>query len=101
METEKLCDGLELSATDDVEYIVAYRKENEHEAGVATKCSGMDLMGLSVAIVVNILNELRDPMIHASFFAAMFDAVKHENVLNPIVDLAVSYDGRVLRSGNE
>jgi len=96
MKTEKLCDGLELTVTDNVEYVAAYR--NDSVSGVAVKCIGLSMMTLTVEMVCKVLETMRDPHIQASFLAAIFDTIKNEKLLNPIVDVAVSYDGRVLRN---
>lgn len=98
METEKLCDGLELTTSEDMEYIVVYRNKKSNSGGVAFRASGMDLMALTTATVINTLGTMNNiPYLQASFFATMFDMVKSEDALNPLVDLAVSYDGKVLR----
>jgi hypothetical protein len=98
METEKLCDGLELTASEDMEYIVVYRNKKSNGGGVAFSANGMDLMALTTANVINTLETMNNnPYLQAVFFATMFDMVKSENALSPLVDLAVSYDGIVLR----
>ena len=98
METEKLCDGLELTASEDMEYIVAYCKKRTNCNGVSVCANGMNLMALTTANVINTLETMNnDPYLQAVFFATMFDMVKSENALNPLVDLAVSYGGIVLR----
>ena len=101
MEERKLCDGLELSSADDMEYVCAYHRKGSTDSGIAMKTSGLGMMGLTVTAVVNVLQELREPLIQSMFFKVMFDTIKHEKVLNPLVDLAVSYDGKVLRDENE
>ena len=93
--TEKLCEGLDLTAADNVEYVAAYR--NGSVSGVAVKCSGLSMMALTIEMVCKVLDTMHDPHLQASFFAAMFDGIKDVNVLNPIVDVAVSYDGVVMR----
>ena len=98
MENQKLCDGLEISVSNDIEYIIAYRRESESGSGITMKCNGLNMMALTSTMVCSELEEMRDPHIQASFFAALFEMVKNEKLLNPIVDVAVSYDGRVLRN---
>ena len=98
METKTLCDGLELSAADNMEYVVAYHEKESPTSGVAVKVNGLNFLALATAVIVNVLEEIRDPWVQACFFRAMFDTIKEQNVLNPIVDMAVSYNCKVLRS---
>lgn len=97
MKTEKLCDGLELTLQDDISYIIAYRNKRTNCNGVAVCANGMDLMALTTANVINMLETMNEPYLQAVFFATLFDMVKSEDALNPLVDVAVSFDGKVLR----
>ena len=54
-------------------------------------------MAMATSVVVNILEDMKEPYIQAVFFKAMFDTIKEHNTLNPIVDVAVSFNGEVLR----
>ncbi|MBR4624074.1 MAG: hypothetical protein IKO56_00890 [Alphaproteobacteria bacterium] len=97
MKTEKFGDVLELTVQDDISYIVTYRKKGTNSGGVDVSANGMDLMALTTANVINTLKTINDPYLQAAFFASLFDMVKIENALNPLVDVAVSFDGEVYR----
>ena len=44
MDKRKLCEGLELSSADDMEYVCAYHKKGSTDSGIAMKTSGLDMM---------------------------------------------------------
>ena len=101
METKELHDGLILTTADDMEYSIAYHKNGTVSSGVAVKGNGLVLMALATATVANVLEKLHDPYLQAVFFRSMFDTVKEADVLDPLVDMAVSYNGIVLQSSNK
>ena len=76
-------------------------KKGSATSGISLKADGLNLMALATAIVADVLEKIEEPYLQSVFFKAMFDTVKETNILNPVVDVAVSYHGKVLRSSNE
>ena len=97
METKNIADDLVLTVSDDIEYILVHHKKGSASSGVSVKGTGLELMAMATSVVVNILEDMKEPYIQAIFFKAMFDTIKEHNTLNPIVDVAVSFNGEVLR----
>ncbi len=102
MLTRKMFDGLELSCSEDVQFIIAYTENGSCDTGCGVRASGMNLMGLATIVVVNVCEKLKeDPMVQATFLKAMIDTLKKANALDSAVDMAVSLNGRVIRVENE
>lgn len=97
METKNIADGLVLTVSDDIEYILVHHKNGSASSGVSVKGTRLDLMALATSVVADVLDKMNEPYMQAVFFKAMFDTIKESNTLNPIVDVAVSFDGKVLR----
>ncbi len=94
--------GLELSCSEDMQYIIAYTENDSLNTGCAVKASGMNLMGLATVAVVNVCDKLKnDPMIQATFLKAMIDTLKNSKTLDSAIDMAISFNGRVLRTEEE
>ena len=101
METKEIKDGIVLTIPDDVDYILVHHKKGSATSGISLKADGLNLMALATAIVADVLEKIEEPYLQSVFFKAMFDTVKETDILNPVVDVAVSYHGKVLRSSNE
>lgn len=101
MEMKELKDGIVLTIPDDVDYILVHHKKGSATSGISVKADGLNLMALATAMVADVLEKIKEPYLQSVFFKAMFDTVKENDSLNPVVDVAVSYYGKVLRSSNE
>ena len=101
METKEIKDGIVLTIPDDVDYILVHHKKGSATSGISLKADGLNLMALATAIVADVLEKIEEPYLQSVFFKAMFDTVKETDILNPVVDVAVSYHCKVLRSSNE
>ena len=68
---------------------------------VEEKTAIINVVSLAGTILETALEQIKDDgFAQALVMAAFLETIKNMNVLNPSVDMAVSYNGKVLRSEN-